>query len=124
VSSKESEDAVDDNFLSMGTKDTQNIQHTMAHELHSDQPKLDLLMANKLTLHPTTEDDVTAVDDFKYKMTGEVTGVVLEDDEDDEEFISLHTFAETNNLSMKMISLLEMKNKLMLQNVHEKQTQR
>ncbi len=72
-------------------------------------------MVNKLTLHPTTEDDVIAVDDFEYKMMGEVPGVVLEDDddeEDDEEFITLHTFAETDNLSMKIISFPEMKNKI------------
>jgi len=40
-------------------------------------------MVNNLTLHPTTENDMIDVDDYEDKITGEVTGVVLEDDNDE-----------------------------------------
>jgi len=55
---------------------------------------------------------VIDVDDFEYKTTGEVTGVVLEDDddeEDDKKFISVHTFADMDNTSRRIILFPEMK---------------
>jgi len=50
VSSKDAEDEVDADCLSTGIQEAQNIEDTTAHELNIDQPELNLLTVNELTL--------------------------------------------------------------------------
>ncbi len=50
--------------------------------------------------------------DYDDKVTAAVTGVVLDDndnEDDDEDFVAVHTFAAMDNLSMKIISFPDMK---------------
>jgi len=110
VLNKESGDSIntEDNISS----DNDKSNDSSTHPEQTEQTDVNIMTINKLTLHPTINNVMIDVDDYKYEKTGEITGVVLDDDDNednDEEFIAVHTFEEMDNKSMKILSFPDMK---------------